>query len=174
MKKNGFAPLIIISVLTILGAIGYFGYKNYLLKPQNPVVPDPTTTWKTYSNSDVGFSFKYPNSFIEKPVGTKNEEVKLFAGDNQYSLLLKISSDSKAYNIKNLKEFSGSTKPIGPYLVYLTSSVDSGGGFFTTAIIPFGNYFINILISPNDGDESKAVGTEEIRDQILSTFKFTN
>ncbi len=171
MKKNGFVPIIIL-IIAILGAVGYFGYKNYLLKPQNPVVSDPTTTWKTYSNSDVGFSFKYPNSFIEKPAGTKNEEVKLFIGDNQYSLLLRLSSDSKAYNIESLKEFY-SIKSIGSYTAYLTSLVASGGEFSTTAVIPFGKYFIDILINPNDGDESKAVATEKIRNQILSTLIFT-
>lgn len=175
MKKNGFVPIVIILIIAILGVAGYFEYRNYLVKPQNPVVSDSTMTWKTYSNSDVGFSFKYPDSFTEKSAGTiyKNEEVKLFAGDNQYSLLLRLSSDSKAYNIENLKEFSNSTKSIGSYMAYLTSSVASGGEFFTTAVIPFGQYFIDISINPNGGDESKATATEGIRDQILSTFKFT-
>lgn len=183
MKKNGFAPLIIILVIAILGVVGYFGYKDYLSRPQpvNVVSPslstisDPTINWKIYSNSDVGFSFKYPNSFIEKPIGTiyKNEEVKLFVGDNQYSLLLRLSSDSKAYDTKNLKEFSNSTKSIGSYTAYLTSSVASGGEFSTTAVIPFGKYFIDISINPNGGGESKATATEEIRDQILSTLKLT-
>lgn len=183
MKKNGFASLIIILAIAILGVVGYLGYKDYLSKsqpvsvvsPSLSTVSDPTINWKIYSNSDVGFSFKYPNSFIEKPIGTiyKNEEVKLFVGDNQYSLLLRLSSDSNAYKIENLKDFSNSTKSIGSYTAYLTSSVASGGEFSTTAVIPFGQYFIDISINPNGGDESKAATTEEVRDQILSTFKFT-
>lgn len=183
MNKNGFAPLIIILILAILGVVGYFGYKNYLPKqqfvnitsPMPSALSDQTINWKTYSSSDVGLSFKYPSSFIEKPVGTiyKNEEVKLLVGDNQYTLILRLSSDSGAYNVENLKEFSNSRKNIGSYTAYLTSGVASGGEFYTTTVIPFGKYFIDISISPNDGDETKAVVTKEIRDQILSTFKFT-
>lgn len=39
MKKNGFAPLIIILIIAILGVVGYFAYKNYYVKTQTPVLP---------------------------------------------------------------------------------------------------------------------------------------
>jgi len=39
MKKNGFAPLLIILVIAILGAVGYFAYKNYFIKKSVSIFP---------------------------------------------------------------------------------------------------------------------------------------
>lgn len=44
MKKNGFAPLIIILIVTILGIVGYFGYKN--TSKTNKVTPVASATPK--------------------------------------------------------------------------------------------------------------------------------
>lgn len=41
-KQKGFAPLIIILIIAVLGAIGYFVYKNYYVKTQTPFLPSVT------------------------------------------------------------------------------------------------------------------------------------
>lgn len=40
MKKNGFVPILIALVIVVLGLAWYFAYKNYLVKPQNSIVPN--------------------------------------------------------------------------------------------------------------------------------------
>lgn len=64
MKQKGFAPIIFL-VLIALAVVGYFGYKTYWPKIQGPVFSsfpalDPTASWKTYTNTKAGISFKYP------------------------------------------------------------------------------------------------------------------
>lgn len=83
MNKNGFAPVIIIFIIAILGVVGYFGYKNSLTKSQNTVVLSPTpfsmptissdiSTWGTYTDNIYSYSIKYPKGwFID--ISTKNE-----------------------------------------------------------------------------------------------------
>lgn len=77
MKKNGFAPLIIILVIALLGVVGYFGYKNYLVKPQVLTIPSPSPLsvpdqtkvlsqipgWKIYTNTKYHFSIEYPEDW---------------------------------------------------------------------------------------------------------------
>lgn len=73
MKRNGFAPLLIILIIATLGVVGYFGYRNYLIKPQNTVISSPapsaksdtTSVWKTYK-ADASYgsiSFEYPGTY---------------------------------------------------------------------------------------------------------------
>lgn len=191
MKKNatprtewymGFAPLIIILVIAILSVVGYFGYKNYSSKSQTSISPSPSPedtseqikNWKTYTNTKYSFSFKYPNTFVSKNENTALPLPQiLFVGDSQHTLILRVSSDSRAYSLQNIKETTQLSKKIEAYTAYLSSGVDSGGGFFATTIIPFEGYFIDMIITPNDGDESRAKETEKLRDQILLTLKFT-
>lgn len=65
--------------LVFTGAASYFAYENYQLKKESkkvvqptpsPAVEQPTPTvnpiadWKTYTDSKVGFTFKYPDSVV--------------------------------------------------------------------------------------------------------------
>lgn len=89
MKKNGFAGLIIILVIAILGVVGYFIYQNFsFLLPQktvsstNPVIDSTDTVsipgdqskwiaatqnqidvWKTYTDKTKLFSIYYPTEW---------------------------------------------------------------------------------------------------------------
>lgn len=78
MRQKGFAPIIILLVLVILGVVGYFAYsKGYIninpskstptVNPQldltSSPTPDPTANWKTYTDSDNIFSIKYPSDW---------------------------------------------------------------------------------------------------------------
>ena len=56
----------------------YFGYKNYLLKTQNTVV----LNWKTYSDENYGFAFKYPNE--AKTITEQLNDGELLRVENTY------------------------------------------------------------------------------------------
>lgn len=58
MKKNGFAPLILILVIAILGVLGYFAYNNTQQKPQNTVL-DNSDQLMTYKNDSFEVEFQY-------------------------------------------------------------------------------------------------------------------
>lgn len=76
MREKGFAQiLIIILALIAIGGAYYFGTQknNVLTTPVQSSVPavteattqaspttDPTANWKTYTNTQYGFTFKYP------------------------------------------------------------------------------------------------------------------
>lgn len=64
MKKNGFAPLILILIIAILGVVGYFGYKNYLVKPQVSVVSNSTPQIVYYDGNYEYCQFKDACNFI--------------------------------------------------------------------------------------------------------------
>lgn len=70
-RQKGFSPvLIIVFVLVILGATGYFIYQSqYALTstPQtsqvSPLVTDATANWQTFTDTQGKFSFKYPSEW---------------------------------------------------------------------------------------------------------------
>lgn len=68
MKQKGFAPILTILIIAVLGVAGYFVYRNY--QKQQTVTPRPisnpiqTNNWKTYANSKYGFSISYPPPFF--------------------------------------------------------------------------------------------------------------
>jgi hypothetical protein len=92
MKQNGFAPLLLILILAILGIIGYFVFVFYtqrlpavtLLPSPTPAIdasgsatPDPSLIigWKTYVNPDFGLELKYPKEFSYKSIGSNRDEI---------------------------------------------------------------------------------------------------
>ena len=104
-KTNGFVLiLVIILILTSVGSFGYWAYQNYFAKqveneqvqPEAVVptaAPDPTADWKTYTNSKLNLSLKYPDvySIVEKYSATRSAEPTLLVDANPY------------FNSKNLK-----------------------------------------------------------------------
>src|SRR3989344_3439634 len=74
--KSKLFLLLAISAVGLLSAgVGYYAalqQKNiaYVLPSAAPQVvstPDQTANWKTYTNKEVDFSFKYPSSWKENP-----------------------------------------------------------------------------------------------------------
>jgi len=80
VKQNGFAPILILIAIVVVGAIGgayYLGTKK-APEPQtsttsSPAVqttpspsstPDETADWKTYTNTKIGFVIKYPPNIV--------------------------------------------------------------------------------------------------------------
>lgn len=90
MKQKGFAPILILLIITIVGAVGFVGYKSGILDIQIPkkesigltptpstsLVEDPLAGWKTYSSSEKFFSAKYPPTWsvkeTDKAIGFKS------------------------------------------------------------------------------------------------------
>lgn len=58
--KKGFAPILILIIVLILVGVGYFGYKNYLSKPQNVATPSAPSV--CYPSQGIG----YPNTQLDQ------------------------------------------------------------------------------------------------------------
>jgi hypothetical protein len=180
MKKNRFLPILVLAIVIVVAGVSYFGYKNIYTRPHTSQVNVDTINWKTYQNIVPNFSFKYPEDFTNKTISKdvpKYEEIKLFSGNRQYSLQLRVSNDSKTYNIENLKTLSVDQKQLGSSVAYLDSFVSAEGWFTTQAIIPINGYFIDISVEPIGNTpaetEAKSTDAQQMLDQILSTFKVT-
>ena len=102
--QKGVAPILIVFLIAILAVGGYFVYQNKTKPvPQNQPVTsqstptpasDETANWKTYKDSETGFSFKYP--------GETNVEI-----DNE----LKLSNRSKINVSQGFTELLGYAPP---------------------------------------------------------------
>jgi len=133
MKQKGFAPIIILVLIT-LAVTGYFGYKNYWPKPQTLTTPTPIAdqapngnlaNWKTYTNQEFGFSIKYPSDYSLHDDGPNEVEQQKEKGQQisgtQPAILDTITFSNLAKNqfsisifpktpnadINNVYEFSG-------------------------------------------------------------------
>jgi len=84
MKKNGFAPILVILVIVILGVAGYFGYKSYLSKSIPSLVPVNTTdvsTWETYTDKINSYSIKYPKGWYVSNSSSNEVNLASFTED---------------------------------------------------------------------------------------------
>lgn len=186
MRKNGFAPIVIIVGVIIVGMIGYFGYKNYrntALPITSNSSPTPITTdtssWKIYQSTTPAFSFKYPADFVKK-TGVGNKAI-LSVGNDKYSFLLYTNYmhsfySSEAVSIResfDSKDLSVNVRSLGSYTAYIKSEQSAGGdySFSRTVIVPMQRDMVVFMLSPKD--ENEFGETENLADQILSTFKFT-
>ncbi len=194
-KKDNFL-ITLLSCLLLISCLlaGFFAWKTQklvselrvatnVLKP-TPIAtstptPDPTANWKTYTSTKYGFSFKYPNDFINKEIS--NNSFILSVGSKDYSLSLKTDLNLNIYTseVKDIKRLFDTKKQnvningVGPYTAYLRSTQSAGGefSFLRTILIPTSSYIIDLSLSPKDEDNFEK--TETLADQILSTFKFT-
>lgn len=202
--QKGFAPIIfIIAVLVVSAGIvgGAYYYKITLEKPkvseQKPVTPritpvpsraDETANWKTYTNLEYSFTFRYPNNFKpgatsglrpifflydpnKRPVGQSDFGMYVFTKD-QWSMLplddllpclsLETHKHTLYPHIK-IKE---------PVDLYRDVSCKGMGGktVYVNSFIIFkhnDNLFMTVVKSPTSFDDI----SQDIN-QILSTFKF--
>lgn len=225
MKKNnsGFAQVILVIILIVLvgGGMYYFGtlkdnskvtetpteepIATETQKPGNPTVKptaDPTAEWKTYTNSDYGFSLKYPQEMqftnSEKPsfslvylgpkqVASGRTQTSLFDGYKVNVSVSKVAEGgSLSYSAGYLHDHTLQSCP-NP----LEASVSPMVGVSLDGVVAkkfnvtncFGDYTITVV--DNDGNEFVITQTyvadsseqishyQKATDQILSTFKFT-
>ena len=197
-KKSWFAMHKVLGVVFLLAAAGaavagiyYWQTVRNLPTSYQPIVhKDPTANWKTYTNSEYGFEFKYPNGWNANnasltgavyALGLDNALLDHFDNDLPYGLTIRVylsisSLDDQKLGVKDLNSFllaySSLPNPryqnIQPFSIdnQLGYKTDSGPGNFIPGIfyyIAYKNYIFEIL---------DFMGTPEVN-QILSTFKFT-
>ncbi|MBI4157225.1 hypothetical protein HY502_00025 [Candidatus Woesebacteria bacterium] len=179
MRNKGFAPIIILVVIA-LAVAGYFAYQNMQLKKsadnkQQAAVPsttsypsptaNPTANWKTYTNQEYNFSFKYPSDLAvrenKNPSLTENAEIVL------------VGELSDKFFYVNLGYLEDGTDKADMKFEYKDSVIASKqakmqtittGGKVTQVSYGVKNENTDMVISSNF--------EEYIFDQILSTFKF--
>jgi len=203
VRQKGFTPIIILFVVILLGVAGYIGYiKGYFKKipSETTLTPSPvpistpdTLNWKTYTNNQYGFSFKYPNDwkFEDRTPRQISGEVNVLAiasnvanSKNGSLFLFNVYKMDK----ENLEEWVISHSPSGdgiPYFYLLKDwykkSITNGlESIVTESHYPEGKYAQNISVILSKNKIAYTITMvnpfpEEkmIFDQIVSTFKFT-
>ncbi|OGM97971.1 MAG: hypothetical protein A2735_02275 [Candidatus Yanofskybacteria bacterium RIFCSPHIGHO2_01_FULL_41_21] len=181
-------------LILALGFVGYAGIwywqdqqvgEDYpvLFTPRPSATPDPTADWKTYTNTQYGFEFKYPNDFVitESSTADTNPNTRIYIVNIKKQLegdeYQKISfSYSPQINLELSSE--PSYKPEGPpaYIGGATWDTDrfndgspGQGALYDSLLIDteYGGKFYSITLYPNDGPEINPAFEE-----ILATFKF--
>lgn len=186
-RKHTRLILLIVAVFLVgILAIGYFWYQNKQtpvpVKSQNLTVASSTNEfadWKTYTNEEYGFEFKYPNDWILEADrdGVSLDSPENFRNPNRRIEIL-IAYDKNLNNlnakqyydgVNGIKAFDNPTEDreviVGnqkAYELYPTTGEFPG----ELVIIPKEQIFIRfdtVLIKEN---------TDVVLSQILSTFKF--
>lgn len=199
MRQKGFAPVIILLVVLLLGVLGYFAFtKGYvsvnLPKPSASVIPspipspssstDPTANWKTYSDDLHGITFKYPLSWTltekegqsEKEI-VYNSSVELIKADAKINMIFNVDGiggmpttyEGKPFTLDGHKLFQFN----GYYNYNNTKIVGISDSLTTLGVFRINNitYLIHLTYPATfKGTEEKNLLQEF--DQILSTFKF--
>lgn len=180
--KKSRLPLIFLALLflVLFSAVGYLYSQYYQLKqqltqsqllpspsPETEIV-DPTADWQTYTNTEIGFNFKYPEkiSIIEKVQG--KELIINFNGlENSFSLVVNPTSDHNFFEAKTISKTLSFNNISWQYLTGDNKLCDGGecnrtsDVFQTTNKNKRYNFILGNLPYPN----------LEF-DLILSTFKF--
>lgn len=190
MKKNSLSPILILAIVIVLAGIGYFGFKNLYTRPSTTQTTIDTTNWKTYTNKNLNLEFKYPpdysiidegKSFVSIGPGVRyfsvSSDVKDYSkvsscypdryptGYQQtypclcQGVILGPNNDWEELKFKNAESFCVDEGKEGLHAVeilqiYATPKIE------IRLFDPFRSY---------DQDE-----VNDLFDQILSTFKFTN
>ena len=183
MKQKGFAPIIIILVIALIGAGAYFlGTKNILKFPSFPLsptlspsptpTPDPTANWKTYTANE--FTFKYPvNWFIEDTkVVEDGSYVNFFLGEtepkttttdesrgNEVFRIIVYGDESVFSGLKNIVPSPTTITVSGKPALRSSGQVDILIGSVNKRVLHL---------------DIAAEGGKSYIDQILSTFKFVD
>ncbi|CAN5315025.1 hypothetical protein BH10PAT1_BH10PAT1_1380 [soil metagenome] len=210
-------------ILVLLLVSGYLGYQNMQLQKEvtsmktadkmmvetspNPVATtDPTNGWKTYTNSDFNFSFKYPTNF---EVNDGSNENGLFVTaqvsgietvpHGSFSVTTDKNSgiDSIINDLYNLSN-NGSYKSPTSVSTYTRNQDINIGGIIAHIYTETGNtvadapidhsniiliqrdnkyyvisYWYNDTSNLSNDSVEYGISYQNILNQILSTFKFT-
>lgn len=197
MKQKGFAPIIIIVLIT-LGIAGYFGYRQFKLitgdfadSPSSTPLstPDTTINWKTYTNTKYSYQLRYPSTWKvqsmnsgEKLVETSAVNFRMVAdktpGESGFSLYITANPDSLlltdwvTQNPDNGALLLDVSKKINNSVVFINGleweKIDNNSiGFVPTGDVKYG--------LTHGGNLYFVVfysADPDTLDQIISTFKF--
>ena len=213
MRLKGFALLPVVIIIALIGIVGYLVYQNTQLKnggvnttpaitntvtniPKASSSPDPTANWKTYTNTQYYYEFKYPNKVT---IDTTQTDVTkaMFMGQKQidsgrtqaelsdgYFFIVAVTSKSglslndaykqRVESFNNVCDPSKMGKAVAVKidgnnaLMYKASCL---GDSITYLISHRGMIFE--ITQTSMGDNVDLPNYQKINDQILSTFKFT-
>jgi hypothetical protein len=203
VKQKGFSPIIVIIILALIGIVGayYFGINkgNVLPTPtQTPtqITPttkptiDPTANWKTYTESSIGLTFKYPitwsatkspgqNLNIVITPDSKNEKglvpmQLMIDSPNEYNGYVDFTSilQAQTHYLKSLDNGAKITNSLtigGKQATRIEGKLlgpgPSEGSFLQYTFVQLDGKVLIIQL----GDAN----IQKEHDQILSTFKFT-
>lgn len=205
--NSGFIiPIIIILALIILGAIAYFFSPKQInsvsvkiptsspaVSVDKTVTAVPSSIWKNYINSKIGFSLSYPNDW--KIMSDSGTRVSFGAKSDESSNLSIESNIRSPYSIENESDQVSQIEAHKNYYLNSTSFADNGGSQISKEEIkvdgkrsfryvlqplvgnkPEGNpvVWIYILQDSNSIIRISLYGSKLTQhNQILSTFKFT-
>ena len=199
MRQKGFAPIIIVIFIVLVGILGYVAYNNYvspkgtILGPYLPspiatVTPDLTANWKTYKSSKYGFELKYASDL--KLDDTSSISVILLDPNNSDNYFSVTPSNvlSVTFPIENWVKIQQEKwkNCVGKGCVavgrpeYLGKTIVNGLTLYEVSK-DASMYDVNYYLLSKDGkyftlttsilEDGSAIGKEI--GQILSTFKFT-
>ncbi len=200
MNQKGFANIILgVIVVMLVGVVGYFAFvkkstpiaqqtptptPTQTQKPVSPMpTPDKTANWKTYTNAQYGFEFKYPTGWVANEYSKLGWSLDLHEATNSKNSVLITEAGltnfvSQGSAEKNA-EYMNKNKPDG----FTEIPIGGGEGFYGTISRDLGGlpeadaYLVGkdhifLMIIGQYGDKSLAQ-SESFLNQILSTFKFT-
>lgn len=207
------SPILMVAVimllLSALGATGYFAYQNYFLKQPSPTPApssptpspsaDPTANWKTYINTALGFSFKYPNDYFKFQQDYPDIGVYLAPSQGEGGNGPKFlkpddvwidATISSGANLKSLDEYlilpgqqifptNAQKTPTTidgtkGYIIVYSLPISAGDiTQYTKAGIVLRNEKI-YTISLSAWSQDVLLANQTMSDQILSTFRFTS
>jgi hypothetical protein len=204
--KKWFVMFLIVDLLVLTG-IYFFVLSRQTPQPQksvsktapspspasNPAKADPTADWKTYTNSEYNFSFKYPPQYSVTPLTeTKKSynngnplEITEFGFPFSLGKMFNGAPDQSGFILeirptlgKTIAEEYGNSPALGGGRVEVTYLSETGGAEEAAIIRPSnsgrvyraGKYFYLVSSIQNlIGDDSTYINLEE----IYKTFKFT-
>lgn len=130
--------------------------------PQPTAIPDPTTNWKTYTNSKYSFSLKYPQNFSEESQGKENP-VALQLSDGQRSInFIIFTPKTNIQTPTNAEEITIDGQSAKKF-------VQSEPNSQVEVHINYGDYLYQIIMPINNETKTQDL---ILFNQILSTFKF--
>ncbi len=183
--------LIILVLLVLVGAGGILLGKRMASTPNypktdsgiNPIYTDTISDWRTYSNSQYGFSFKYPAQYSETGVaGGPDNALVAFYDETQDTTVL-VALSTKKFTMANLHSYAPTgSEDVDPVQASFGDNTfyyyGPGGGGVAYPDRYFYNLDGNILYfqfnGPYENDKTPNAAAKSLASQILSTFKFTN
>jgi len=193
-SSNKLVPLFIFLFLAALGVAGYFGWQIFQLKKEQasltqptPIptptatsalpspTTDPTVNWEIYTNPKIGFSFKYPEGWTERPVAEHDSTIVYVDADEEFG---EGPEPLRYYlwvnEVSQLPDREYTKESVGQYTAYITDEEPSRSGALTYFIAKDEQGYIAISFTPYSAEKPFPAQERYINtfDQILSTFKF--
>lgn len=195
-NQKGFAPIIILLIVAVLGGIGYFtytkGYASFNLSKLSPTFNQeqtptlsPVTSWGNYSDSARSFTFKYPpelevKTYIDAPfVSFRDNDGKTVIQAQELYSDLDLKNFNEMYIAQNDSEWSNieegtikiesRTQGRLSLVFYAIPSLDTKSKQTSGVLIKGSETQLARL--EVYGEDPNTL--RPFLDQILSTFKFT-